>query len=338
MLQVQTSRANRKSIWTAILAIVFVSTFTLFTNSHIAAAEPLQQSIDQNASAGLEISPALVELNGQKGKTYTIKVRVHNVTKGTLTYVATTNDFTAKDETGTPKIVLDTKMPETASVTGWVWPIAPFTLKPQEIKQIDVTVTIPNNAEPGGHYGLVSFAGKDPQLAGTGIRVNVSTALVLLIKVDGAVKEDLTVTTMTTEQNGKKQSFFEKGPVTILTRLQNKGNVHVKPSGNIEVRNMFGGLVATLPLNEKSSNVLPNSIRRFESTLNQEWMIGRYEANLTAGYGTTGQAILGTTSFWVIPYKIVLVILAVLVTIGFIISRLIKRHNRRVIERYKKSK
>ncbi len=295
------------------------------------------KGFDSNASAGLEISPALVELNGEKGKTYTLKLRVHNVTNSDLAYDSSTNDFSAKDETGSPKVLLDTKLPDTASVKSWVKPIGRFTLRTQETRQLDVTITIPKSAEPGGHYGIVSFAGKDPQIVSTGVGVNVSTGLLMLIRVDGAIKENLSLATLTAEQNGKRQDFFETGPIMFVTRLQNEGNVHVKPAGTIEIRNMFGGVVATLPVNDKLSNVLPGSIRRFEANLNKDWMIGRYEANLTVGYGTTGQAIMGSTSFWVIPYRLLLAVLAILLTLGFIVRRLTKVYNRRIIEKFKQA-
>lgn len=134
-----------------------------------------------------------------------------------------------------------------------------------------------------------------------------------------------------------KVSFFENGPITFVTRIKNEGNIHVKPSGDIEIRDMFGNLSATLPINkqEPKSNVLPDSTRRFETQFNKSWMIGRYTANLTLGYGTGGQAITNTISFWVIPYKLILISLLVLATVVFVLKRMIKVYNKRVIAKYK---
>jgi hypothetical protein len=98
---------------------------------------------------------------------------------------------------------------------------------------------------------------------------------------------------------------------------------------------MFGGLVTTIAVNSDQSNVLPNSIRRFDSQFNKSWMIGRYTADLTLAYGTTGQAITNTISFWVIPYRLILVILLILVTVIYILRRMIKVYNKRIIEKAK---
>ncbi len=300
-----------------------------------AAAKP--QSFDPNAASGLEISPAVVELNGERGKSYVLKLRVHNVTNSDLTYNSTVNDFGPKDETGSPRILQMGALPLTASMVSWVKSAGQLQLKSQESRQIDIGVTIPNNAEPGGHYGVVNFTGKDPQIVSSTVGVNVSTGLLLLVRVDGAVTEKMSLASLTTEQNNKQRSFFESSPITFVTRLHNEGNVHVKPTGVLEIRNMFGGLVSSLQVNEKSSNVLPNSVRRFDSVLNKDWMIGRYEANLTMGYGTKGQAIIGQVSFWVIPYRLLIVVALILATLGFIIHRLFKVYNRHVIKKYKQS-
>ena len=56
-------------------------------------------------------------------------------------------------------------------------------------------------------------------------------------------------------------------------RFENKGNVHVKPVGQIEIRDIFGNKVETLAVNEEKGNVLPLSIRRFQATLDRSWML-----------------------------------------------------------------
>lgn len=290
-----------------------------------------------DGAQGVQISPALVELNAAKGKTYTVNLRVVNVTSGELTYSTSVEDFTAADETGTPKIVDNSNLPTTASIKTWVSVESGFTLGSHKERNIDAIVTVPSNAEAGGHYGVVRFSGGIPNVESTGVGLTASAGVLFLIKVEGNIVEKANLASFFTANNdGKQNSFFENGPINFVTRIKNDGNIHVKPSGNIEVRDMFGNVVTTIPVNDKLSNVLPNSIRRFdEAKLNKAWMIGQYTANLTMGYGTKGQAITSTISFWVIPYKIILAVLLVLATAIFIIRRLIKVYNRRIIEKAK---
>ena len=293
------------------------------------------QSVGSDAAQGLQISPALVELNAARGKTYTVTLHVTNVTASDLSYSTSTNDFNAADETGTPHILLDSTLPATVSIRNWIAAVPSFTLKAGKSQVINAQVTIPTDAEPGGHYGVLRFSGSTPELKDTGVGLSASAGVLMLIRVDGVITEKASLASFTSESNGKQSSFFENGPLTFVTRIQNVGNIHVKPVGSIELRDMFGGLITTMPVNADKSNVLPSSIRRFEATYANKWLFGRYTANLTLGYGTTGQAITNTISFWVIPYKLILVGLFILATVIFILSRMVKVYNRRIIAKSK---
>ena len=293
------------------------------------------QSFDANAAQGLQISPAAIDLNGERGKTYTLKVNVLNVTSSDLVYSSAPHDFGAKDETGSPKILADGSLPASASVMSWISAPDQFTLHGHQTRDLNVTVTIPSAAEPGGHYGVLSLSGSSPDTNAPGIGLTASTGLLILIRVDGAISEQLSLASFTTDKGAKQQSFFETGPINFITRLKNEGNVHLSPSGTILVHDMFGGLVTSLPVNDQQGKVLPNSIRRFEGEFKKDWMVGRYTADLTLGYGTKGQAITNTISFWVIPYKLILIALFVLSTVGFVFSRMIRVYNRRIIAKSK---
>ncbi len=312
------------------LAIIIVSLLGVMATAPVGA-----QASNANAAQGLQISPTRVELNAARGKTYTIKLNVMNVTASDLVYTSSVKDFTAKDETGSPFIVQVSTLPATASIITWVDAVPKFTLHSRQSREIIAQIVIPNNAEPGGHYGVLSFSGSAPELDTTGVGLSASTGLVILIRVDGAITEKASLASFYSAHNDKQASFFENGPITFVTRIKNQGNIHIKPSGSIELRDMFGGTMASLPVNKDKSNVLPSSIRRFEADYDKSWMFGMYTANLTLGYGTNGQAITNTITFWVIPYKIILVGLFMLITFIYILTRMMKVYNRRIIAKSK---
>lgn len=291
------------------------------------------QASNANAANGLQISPALVEINGEKGQSYTVQLNVTNVTGSDLTFDSAVNDFAAKDETGTPSVSLETDKPSTASIREWVGVVKSFSLKARESKKITATVDIPTDAEPGGHYGVIRFSGRAPEVEGTGVGLNASAGTLVLVRVAGAVDEKLNLITFQTSQNNKASGAFEYGPITFDVRFENKGNVHVKPVGQIDVRDMFGNKVETLTVNSDKGNVLPLSIRKFQSTLNRTWMFGRYTADLSVAYGTEGQALVQSISFWFIPYKVIIGGLIALFTLIFIFRSLIKRYNSYIINR-----
>ncbi|MEP7204652.1 MAG: hypothetical protein ABI716_00465 [Candidatus Saccharibacteria bacterium] len=312
------------------LAIIVVSLLAV-----VATVPAGAQASNANAAQGLQISPTRVDLNAARGKTYTIKLNVMNVTASDLVYNSSVKDFIAKDETGSPFIVQVSSLPATASIITWVDAVPKFTLHTRESKEITAQITIPNDAEPGGHYGVLSFSGSAPELNSTGVGLSASTGLVILIRVDGAITEKASLASFYGSQNEKQGGLFENGPVTFVTRIKNEGNIHVQPTGSVEIRDMFGGTIASLPVNKDKSNVLPNSIRRFESNFDKSWMFGLYTADLTLGYGTTGQAITNTITFWVIPYKFILLGLFILITFIYILIRLTKVYNRRIIAKSK---
>jgi hypothetical protein len=315
----------------------FIITLLLSTVAFSGLSAPLThaQAANANAAQGLQISPAVVELNGERDKTYTLPLSVLNVTGSDLEYQSAVNAFGVKDETGSPSILVDSKQVPTISVINWVTPIPTFLLHSQEKRSINVSITIPRNAEPGGHYGVVQFLGKAPSVDGTGVGLSASAGTLLLIKVDGDVKEVASIATFRAEQGGKQGTLFESSPVNFAVRVQNSGNIHLKPVGNIEIHNIFGGLVTTLPVNQKKGNVLPTSVRRFETELKEKGLFGKYTADLTLGYGTTGQVLTSQATFWIIPYRLILVGLFVLATAIFILWRLIKAYNKFIIAKAK---
>lgn len=291
------------------------------------------QASNANAANGLQISPAIVEVNGEKGGSYTVQLQVTNVTGSDLTFDSAVNDFSAKDESGAPSVNLDDSNPSTASIKQWVSVIRSFTLKARENRKISATISIPKNAEPGGHYGIIRFSGRAPELEGSGVGLAASAGTLVLVRVAGAVDEKLDLITFETSQNNKTSGLFEYGPIDFVARFKNEGNVHVKPIGQIEVRDMFGNKVDTVIVNPDKGNVLPLSIRKFQSTLSKDWMFGRYTADISVAYGTTGQAIVKTISFWVIPYKAIFIGILILATFVFVFRALIKRYNRYIINR-----
>lgn len=289
-------------------------------------------------SDGLAVSPALVEVNGAKGKTYSVDLTVQNVTNSTLTFDSSVDDFGAKDETGAPSILIDSAQDLPTSIKSWVSNIPSFTLSAQQIRKLTANITIPSSAEPGGHYGVIRFSGRTPESTSTLGQV-ASAGTLILIDVDGQAKESLQLASLDVTKSGHSDAVFESGPLTFVSRFTNTGSVHVKPVGQIEVKDGFGKPIATLKVNDpEKGNVLPSSTRRFESTLDKQWLFGRYTADLSVGYGTTGQAITKTVSFWVIPYKLVGIALLLLITLIYVLRNVIKRYNKFIIASSNKPK
>lgn len=288
----------------------------------------------EQAGQAIQVSPVLVELNADAGQSYTIKLTLTNVSSGDIVLSPEVNDFKAKDESGTPEIIFNDEDSTSYSLKSWVSGVSRLYLKSKESKTVEATITVPENAEPGGHYGIIRFSGVAPELESTGVALSASVGVLVLGRVSGEVDEKLSVEQFYIEQNGNQRSWVEKAPFKIVERIGNSGSVHLKPSGEVTIKNIFGGIVGSLPVNEEGKNILPDSIRRFEQDYTGEgFMLGRYTAQMDLAYGTTGQVLQASTNFWVIPYKLIAICLLGLILLIVVGRKLIKGYNKRIIER-----
>jgi hypothetical protein len=89
--------------------------------------------------------------------------------------------------------------------------------------------------------------------------------------------------------------------VALEARFRNDGTVHEAPAGNIEVRNIFGMLVATTTLPVR--NVLPGVTRKLDASVGQGLWFGRYTVLLAATYGDNGEKLSAARTIWVIPWR-----------------------------------
>lgn len=291
----------------------------------------------QPAGQGLEISPPLIERDVDPGQSLTLEIRLRNVTTGSLLTQGSIEDFVAQGEDGQPKLLVEQNAePSPYTFKPWVQSIANLKLVSQEAKTASVVINVPKDASPGGHYGVIRFSATPPELEGTGVSLSASIGTLVLLNVSGNVVKKASIAEFYAAQNGKKGSFFEKGPVTLGIRLKNEGSVHTKPTGTLRVTNMFGKETAVLSINENGGNILPQSIRKFEKELNKNHLFGRYKVEANIQYD--GQNLSQTLSFWVIPYKLIAmgIGLLILLVVGLRVG--IKRYNRYIIKKAKNSK
>lgn len=309
---------RRAVIIFSLLAILLIPNFAA------AATQPTPAS-----GQGLEISPPLLDLKADPGQTVKTQIKLRNVTKGPLVTKDEVNDFVSGGEDGQPKLLLDSNEQSPYSIKTWLSTIPSVTLQPGEQKTIPITMVVPQNASPGGHYGVVRFTGRPPELDDTGVSLSASIGTLILVKVSGNVTEQAKISEMYAAKGDKQRSMFEYGPINIIEKVENTGNIHFKPKGTVRLTNIFGKEVASYQLNEKGGNVLPGSTRKFEQTYNKKLLFGRYKAQADVVYGSDNKILSRTISFWVIPYKLILIALAIIVLIVFGI----KRYNRYILKK-----
>jgi len=211
--------------------------------------------ITQTAKA-VSISPLTFELAANPGEIVSNVLKVTNTEQSPLNVIIEVEDFAAIGEEGQVTLQPDEDN-STYSLANWVT-VSPgvFTIPGRGSEIIEFTVNLPIDAEPGGHYAsiLASVSGSAP--GGSGPSVAQKVGSLVLMNVAGDVKEQLHIAEFSAKP------FSEYGPVTITSRFENDGTVHLKPRGFILIKNFFGQEVAKLDLPQR--NVLPRSIRRIE--------------------------------------------------------------------------
>jgi len=316
--------------WGLVAAAFVVAVVSNATLTNVAFAQSGQ---------AFSISPPLLDLSADPGKNVTATIKLTNVSSGPLVISSQVNDFGSKNETGEPNIIFDNK--ETPySLKNWITPPAGFTLASKETRTVTVPINVPANAEPGGHYAVVRFTGTAKGEGQNQVSLSASIGSLVLLKVSGDVKQQAVVEEFyAAGKKYDKTSFFETGPIRLIARIKNEGNLHVKPTGTVVVTDSFGKDIATLRMNgdpakedDTPRSILPQSIRRFDTLLNEQNLFGRYKAVMNLSYGD-GKTLTSTSYFWVIPYKMIIAIIALLVAIFFALRFGLRRYNAFIVRK-----
>lgn len=306
----------------AVMGLAFVA--SVFISASYAIAQQ-----EQEGSAGYLISPVRVEMTVDVGESETTTLTIENVTDVPTTATAIVNNFgPSADESGQPAIDFDSTINYGNNFVPLVDPIEPVKLAPNEKVEVDVVISVPQDASPGGYYGVVRFASSDDQ-GDTNVALSASVGTIFLVTVPGELNEALELVELSAAKSGSTGRFFIGGgeDIEIVTRLHNSGNIHLQPFGKISVADSKGNEVESFELqdNTQRDNVLPGSTRKYVNELEYDGFFGKYTVTANLGYGNEGSLITAKNTFWVVPVWLVVVavlgILALLVAIFLIYKK-----------------
>lgn len=270
------------------------------------------------------IPPRAEDLIADPGEVITRQIKVRNMGNAEMDFEAKLLDFLVQDREGTP-VFLDDELSEADNrwaLSQWV-NVSPFrfVIKPGEIKELDLVITVPEDALAGGHYAAVIYQPTGSRIGeeGSATKVIPSVATLLYLTVSGDITEEAFVKRMDIPK------LSEFGPIKIISEITNLSDIHIKPSGVIKIYNLFNKLSTSLQLDEY--NIFPSRSRIYENIWEQKWLLGRYKAELEGAYGSQGQTLLAIAYFWVIPYRLILVGLLAITLAILLIAYLRKKRN-----------
>ncbi len=303
-----------------------------------------------NFASALTLTPVRLEISANPGETLNQEVLLINENDEGETFYPSFANFEAQGDSGSPAFV----EPKDGIGTWMRINSESIYIAANEQRIVPVTITVPLDAEPGGHFGVIFF-GTSP--AGTGgVSVGSQTGILVLLSVKGEVREEAGLLDF---QTVGKKFFYSTLPVSMEYRFRNDGGDRIKPEGTLTVRNTLFLPTERLNGNPVEGNVLPNSTRKitvnwqkyerpsnyvaptnffkkFLSDVGYQWKnfaVGLYSAKLNLEYGTLGEHAKGTVFFFVFPWQLVLVMLLVIIIVFWGGRKIITRYNNFVINR-----
>ena len=250
------------------------------------------------------VGPGRTEITVSPGETVIQEITITNRISDGRTFNLEVDDITGSSD-GSSAVALTDGVRGPYSIRDYIsFPQKSITLNLGERARIPVSITIPKDAEPGGLYGSVLVAtDRTPTETNEGSRSPVIARIgsLFFVTVRGDVERGGRTTGIATLD---EKMWYEKGPVNLGIFYENEGSIHLNPYGEISITNMFGEEVGFVEI--EPWFVLPKSLRTREITWDREFLLGRYvvTAKINRGYDDVIDEV--STTFWVLPWKIML--------------------------------
>jgi len=346
------------------LLILFMSVF------------PKVFAVEEGNTTGLDmgtsLSPVKFIFDVNQGEIASGEMTIYNVTS-IANYVYTyVSNFKSDGVSGIPVFIKE-KMELNDSLKDWITFDKEKYLVENVVKnntnatKIKFNISIPKNAEYGGHYAAIMVSINDPKkslIPDTGnIAFAADPGCIILLNVKGKVSRDLILkgflATDPFLKEKNDQWLFEWMPVEFTTQLENMGNSHTFPIGNIIVY-QGDNEVQKLSFNKSESAILRESTRTYSTVMDNGFVfieptkddkgsgvtdsngntqtkigfnfdlmskqfIGPFKAKLLLVYDDDGQkkSILAEKEFWILPWKLILFVI-VLITGYIFVKRKLK--------------
>ncbi len=295
-------QALKTSITVGLLAISFMTaTAVVFT--------PL---IHAQSVRTMTVTPPRVEVKLDPGGTSEGVIKIINDSTEPLTFDVIMQDFIVDNTQGVPNILPPDSIDNKYAASTWIGlESQQITVPPRTRQNLSYYIQVPADAKPGGHYAAVVYSPQVEEDAdqGSGATITSQIGTLFYVTVNGPVTEKADVTLFDADR------FNEYGPVDVTTQVRNIGDNHIRPRGYIAISNMFGKQSYTSPLLER--NIFPGGQGiNYENKFGTKFMFGRYKAELMGSYGFNNNLPLTASFyFWVIPWKIILVIILTIVAV-----------------------
>ncbi len=275
-----------------------------------------QLSGDNLALGDFVVGPGKIEIEVKPGETVVTEISLANRISDNRTFELSVEDIEGStDASQSVRLLGEAKGPYT--LKDYIsFPKNTITLKLGERARIPVTITVPENASPGGLYGSVLISTvqvNDKQPAGsTRSPVIARIGTLFFVTVPGEVTKSGETKELALKNN---KLWYERGPIDFSVLYENTGSMHLNPYGELRITNLFGEEVGFVELDPWFS--LPRSLRTREVKWDRELLFGRYEATVNVNRGYDDIVDTKSVVFWVLPWKIVASVFSIVFIVLF---------------------
>lgn len=271
------------------------------------------------------------DLTAAPGEVIQTSIRVRNSSKQPLSIESTAIDFVIGEDGQTPVPITDTNVSQRWSLANWMTLSPQFQdIGPNQIGQVNVLITIPEDALPGGHYAMVTHSPVSPDqdatsnaaIQNSAAKVDQQVGTLFYVIVEGPINEEAYIREL------KIPKFTEYGPVPMALSIDNQSDIHIRPQITITIKNIFGQTIDSIQIEPK--NIFPISSRDYQTSWDRIWGIGPYTATATMSFGQSGQLVVATEQFWLFPitiFWIVVISILAVVAIGIAVKRHLLHRN-----------
>lgn len=296
--------------------------------------------------AGVSISPAFIEETIDPGDVKTYQLEIENLNQSDQQYFIFKRNISGVNDSSVPIFATSDTEVTGYELVDWITlDTNQVNLGPNEKQTVSFTINTPTKASPGSYFGGLFVSADPPDLEENGASVGYQVANIVSIRISGEAVESASI-----RQFSTSRFLYGAQEVDFSVRVENEGNVLVRPTGLIQIKNSLGKEVGQINFNESLGAVFPADTRTFEEL----WVgdapgFGRYEADLSLVYGQTGAryTIASTATFWILPVGIIGpagAVLAFFILITFISARIYIRRalaiasgGRRLVRRRRQS-
>lgn len=309
----------------------------------VAAPTGVSAATAADAPFALQVTPSPLVTSVRPGESKTLELRLRNEGSSEERLRVGLQGFRmgAKE-----KIELIPDAPK--DITGWVSFKEPeFNVKGGEWFTEHIVLNVPKEAGFSYSFAIVISRAKQASPTPGTQALRGSVAVFTLVNVDrpGATRAFII------DRFESAKRLYEYLPAEFSVTIKNAGNTIVQPQGNIFIqRSSTGKPIAVLPLNDAGSYLLPGVTRTMATKWSdgfpvyvtqkdadnvspstnlvwdwgqaQHFRFGKYVAKIVAVYndGQRDVPVVSEVSFWVVPWKLMLVglLLFIVLIVGIV--------------------